>query len=748
MKKMKKLLKLGLVATMVGACGGTPTGNQNKQTQVATVDLGSVQTVAKTNPAQPGVNVPVIKVNTVGYALDWSKMVIFNVDPTGAVVKDEAGNVALKITADKISKYGLDKVSQDEVWHVDISDLNKKGTYYVEAADVKNEWYKSDKFVVDDYWKVQSHAVQTLIKSFYFQRTRTNIVEPYAKWNGHSYIREGVSHTYEDVGWDWQFYPEKKEKWQNSTDKKWWPGEQIKKGWFDAGNFDMYIDSTGISAQILLTAYTLAPDLFKDSEQNIPESGNKVPDLLDEVTWALDWIMSMQQKDGGFRAFEAVQGWTGPMAADEDKTVRWIRPESTSATAKATAVLAMASVIYKEFAEYKAMAKKYEEAAKLGWQWMKKHPQQMRWNPIDSPQPAWDDRNSHDKGEKEQVIDGETGEYLYNDIGARWAAASEMWIRFRDKDALGILMGMYKIDKLPQVQDVKKITTGSWPNVARYGLIELALDEGTPDEVRQFAKDKIVQCADEWLIPRWENDAHKVVAVDWEYYWGFSANTAEKVHMLAMAAKLTGDKKYMEAARDSWHWLMGRNPNGYSMATGVGSKAPTKFYHLEWGPYADSLDIPPAPGFALGGPNFTDLPALAPNAPAKALLWDNLEPTRIGGKPHQMWHWKQEELWDGGFEPEGGWNKGWWCVVETDLLYSADFTLAGIAVRNMDKPTGKFRGAKKNPGNLDALMKKYEPRTGKITIAKNSPGGEAGYQEAVDKGQIMTAKETVGAGAK
>lgn len=744
MRRMKNIFKLGIIAMLASACGGTAPTGQNQQSEVATINLGDVKTVAKTNPAKPGVNVPVIKVNTLGYATDWKKMVIFNVDPKGAVVKNAAGKAVLTIADKHITKWGFDKISQDDVWQVDISEIKKKGTYTIEAAEMKNEWYKSDTFVIDDYWKVHGHAVQTLIKSFYFQRTRTNIVDPYAKWNGHSYIREGVSHTYEDVGWDWQFYPEKKEKWQESADKKWWPGEQIKKGWFDAGNFDMYIDSTGISAQILLIAYALAPERFKDGEQNIPESGNKVPDILDETTWALDWIMSMQQKDGGFRHSEAVATWTGAMPADADKTVRWIRPESTSSTAKAVSVLAMASVLYKDFPDYADIAKKYEEAAKLGWAWLLKHPAQMRWNPANSPQPGWDDRVSHDKQERAQVINDETGEYIYNDIGARWAAAVEMWVRFRDKNALATILGMYKVDKFDQVLDVKAITTGSWPNVSRYGLIELAFDEGSPEEVRKFAADKIKQCADEWLIPRWEKDAHKIVAVDWEYYWGFSANTAEKVYMLAMTAKLTGDKKYMEAARDSWHWLMGRNPNGYSMATGVGSKPPTKFYHLEWGPYADAADIPPAPGFALGGPNYTDLPMLAPDAPAKALLWDNQEPTRVGGKPHQMWHWRQEELWDGGFEPEGGYNKGWWCVVETDLLYSADFTLAGIAIENTKKPSSKYRAAKENPGNLNALMKKYVRRPAKATIAKNSPGGEAAYQKAIDDGEIMVAKETVG----
>ena len=743
MRRTGKLFMLGAAMYLVCGCGGAGVAQHgSRQTEVATVNLGGSKRTPQTNPAQAGVNVPVIKVNTVGYASDWKKMVVFNVDPKGAVVKDAAGDVALKITDDMISHFGLDKESQDEVWHVDISALTQKGSYYVEAADVKNKYYRSDNFVVDDYWKVNEHAVQTLVKSFYYQRTRTNIPEPYAKWNGHSYIREGVSHVHDDVGWDWQFYPDKKEKWQESADKKWWPGEQLKKGWFDAGNLDMYIDSTGISAQILLIAYAMAPELFHDNEENIPESGNKVPDILDEVTWGLDWIMSLQQKDGGFRHSEAVFGWTGPMAADEDKTVRWIRPESTSSTAKAIAVLSMASVIYRKYPEYKEMALKYETAAKLGWAWLQKHPAQMRWNQLDSPQPAWDDRNSHDKGVVSEVID-KNGDYFYNDIGARFGAAVEMWIRFREPDALANILGMIKVDKFDQVHDLETVTNGSWRNMARYGLIELANDAGTPAELRKFAKDKLVQCADEWLIPRWEKDGYKIVALGWEYYWGITANTAEKVHLLAMVAKLTGDKKYMEAARDNWHWLMGRNANAYSMVTGIG-RAPTKLYHIEWGPYADDHEIPPPPGFVIVGPNFRDLPELSPNAPAKALLWDNQEPTRTGGQPHQMWHWRQEELWDGGFEKEGNWDKGWWYVVETDLLYSADFTLAAIAIRNFNAPNSQYVAPKKNPLDLTKLIKRYTPRPAKATIAKNSPGGEAGYQDAIDKGWIMVAKETVG----
>ena len=40
------------------------------------------------------------------------------------------------------------------------------------------------------------------------------------------------------------------------------------------------------------------PGVFVDGDLDIPESGNGVPDLLDEVKWELDWLLKMQLADG------------------------------------------------------------------------------------------------------------------------------------------------------------------------------------------------------------------------------------------------------------------------------------------------------------------------------------------------------------------------------------------------------------------------------------------------------------------
>src|SRR5205085_5544627 len=143
-------------------------------------------------------------------------------------------------------------------------------------------------------------------------------------------------------------------------------------GWHDAGNYDMYVPSTAPSAQSLLLAFEWNPAAFPDKQLNIPESGNGIPDILDETKWGLIWVLSMQEPGGAFRHREAVMESSPEVPADKDRTVRWVAGPSTAATAKAVAVLAMASRVYAEYDA--AFAEKCGSAAKRGWSWMLEHP--------------------------------------------------------------------------------------------------------------------------------------------------------------------------------------------------------------------------------------------------------------------------------------------------------------------------------------------------------------------------------------
>src|SRR6267142_1998590 len=249
------------IAGLTCGCAGSPgPAATSKPSTLKVVSLGNSGKVRGTPaPAQPGKNVPAIKVDTVGYEASWTKVVIFNVEPKNAVVKDvRSGQVVLRIDAGRVKARGLDAASKDPVWQVDITDVRTPGTYTIVADGAE-----SDPFKVGE--RMYDQAIAAGLKSFYFQRTRTALLAPYATWEGKSYIRKTASHVHGDVGWDLLDYPEKKRKWK------------VEGGWFDAGNFDMYVPSTAPAAESLLLAYEWAPSAFDDRTVNIPESGNGIP---------------------------------------------------------------------------------------------------------------------------------------------------------------------------------------------------------------------------------------------------------------------------------------------------------------------------------------------------------------------------------------------------------------------------------------------------------------------------------------
>ncbi len=616
-----------LAMVILAGCSNPPRGG------IKTVVLGSDQVAGVAGPAMPGKNVPAIKVDTVGFPTGWRKIVVFNVAPTGAVVKDAAGKVVVTIDDRRVSARGVDAASKDPVWQVDLSDLDQPGWYTVEVGAAV-----SDRFEIAA--QPYDRALLAGLKSFYFQRTRTALAAPYAIWDGDAYTRAAPSHVHDDVGWDLEDHPARKRRWK------------LDAGWHDAGNYDMYVPSTAPSAQALLLAYEWAPTRFDDRQLTIPESGNGVPDILDEARWGLRWILSMQEPGGAFRHREAVMESSPEVPADRDRTARWVAGPSTAATAKAVAVLAMASRV---FADHDAeFAERCATAARRGWAWMQAHPTRVITDGKGATQPLWDD------------------EVGASDVGARMIAAAEVWRTFRDRHALAMARALLADDAASPVA----ILEGAWANLGRWAMWRLATDERTPDDLRAAARGRLLAAAALVRDQVERVDGYRCASQPDDYYWAHNSNLMEKAHVLAMASRLDpGERWYLDAARDQLHWVLGRNPNGFSMVTRVG-KGPPRLYHMEWGHRE-----PPPPGFLVGGPNGQDMGFLAPDAPAKALLWDNAQPLRSGLPAHSLWHWRQSDLWDGGFAAEETWERGWWAVTEPDILYSANFVLALVSVR-------------------------------------------------------------------
>jgi endoglucanase len=591
----------------------------------------------------PGVNVPAIKVNTVGYERAWSKIAIFNVEPTGAAVQDAgSGQVVLALGPAQVTARGIDRASRDPVWQVDFSALQQDGRYRLVGGGAQ-----SDPFVVGS--DVYRRAIEAGSKSFYFQRCRTALALPHACWEDKGFTRAGACHAHGEVGWDVADYPAKKRRFH------------LRGGWHDAGNYDMYVPSTAVAALTLLFAHESAPGLFRDLDLHIPQAGGRAPDLLDEVRHGLDWILSMQEPSGVVRHSETVIEWTPPVPPDRDRSVRWVAGPSSAATAKAVAVLAVAA---RAFAPWdRAFAARCAAASRRGWRFLQGHPGHLRAvRKGGSTQTLWDDEPNH------------------NDTGARFVAAVEMWRSFRLPAALQAAQGLLATAEETRVPE--KILDGAWANISRFGLWSLATDRRTPAATRDQATQRLLATAD-LLRSRVETgDGYRCASGPDDYFWASNSNLMEKIILLGMAGRLDRQRGWAtDAARDQWHWILGRNPNGFSMVTRVG-KGPDRFYHTEWGPHE-----PPPPGFLIDGPNAHNAGFLSPDAPAKALLWDNPQKLRSGLPPHSLWHWQQSDLWDGGFLAEESWNEGWWTVVEPDILYSANFVAAGALLVGSADPT-------------------------------------------------------------
>ena len=106
---------------------------------------------------------------------------------------------------------------------------------------------------------------------------------------------------------------------------------------------------------------------------NLPESGNGVPDLLDEMQWELEWMLRMQDSDGGVYHKVTSCNWFFGMP-HEETTPRIINPKSTHDTGFFAAGLAAASRVFTALHPDAAVGERYLAAAVAAWEFMLLHP--------------------------------------------------------------------------------------------------------------------------------------------------------------------------------------------------------------------------------------------------------------------------------------------------------------------------------------------------------------------------------------
>jgi endoglucanase len=126
-------------------------------------------------------------------------------------------------------------------------------------------------------------------------------------------------------------------------------------GWHDAGDYGRYVVNGGISTGTLLWAWEMYEDALRMLPLDIPESGGKLPDYLAEVRWNLDWMLSLQDDDGGVWHKQTSEHFCGFVMPQDDTLVSYVigtgTPpyKSTCATADLASVAAIAARCYRAY---------------------------------------------------------------------------------------------------------------------------------------------------------------------------------------------------------------------------------------------------------------------------------------------------------------------------------------------------------------------------------------------------------------
>ncbi|MGH7996327.1 MAG: glycoside hydrolase family 9 protein [Opitutaceae bacterium] len=142
-------------------------------------------------------------------------------------------------------------------------------------------------------------------------------------------------------------------------------------GHHDAGDYSKYTINSAQFVHDLIFAVDNIPGARTFDNLGIPESGDGIPDVLQEAKWEADFLIKMQDSDGGFYflVYPLDREYESNVLPDHgDPQVVW--PKNTSASAAATAALAEAGSSPAMRQYYPRAAAKYLRAARLGWRFL------------------------------------------------------------------------------------------------------------------------------------------------------------------------------------------------------------------------------------------------------------------------------------------------------------------------------------------------------------------------------------------
>jgi hypothetical protein len=142
-------------------------------------------------------------------------------------------------------------------------------------------------------------------------------------------------------------------------------------GHHDAGDYSKYTINSAALIHVLMFAVDNLKGVASLDNLGLPESGDGVSDVLQIAKWESDFLVKLQDDDGGFYflVYPRDRRYEGDVLPDHgDPQIVW--PKNSAATAAAVAALAQcaSSPAFKQ--QYPDAAKTYLAAAQRGWKFI------------------------------------------------------------------------------------------------------------------------------------------------------------------------------------------------------------------------------------------------------------------------------------------------------------------------------------------------------------------------------------------
>ena len=466
----------------------------------------------------------------------------------------------------------------EETLEMDISDFTRTGKYCLEVDGIG----RSETFRINDDTMAEAFYVHA--RGLYHQRCGIAKEKPYTNWVMPACHQKCIRGTFPP---DINHYGKGKKEdrpygfrdengkligirhfkliAQNRPEKP--EVLNVFGGWHDAADWDRRPQHLSIVGD-LTAVYLLKPENFSDGQLNIPESGNGIPDILDEACWGIEHLRLKQQSDGGVGTWTEARIHPGLGRSADDPLNYYLSCATRGSTLEYAAYASELALALKHAGATKR-AELYHDSARRAWEF------------------AIDPKN--------RVVRN----YKLNNKIVSYCEPPELDRCFLLKTGFNLfqLSGdeRYLFAIEPHCVGASKHLHKDLGGKSPLFLVELEVFPCPSVEVNKLRGKYRRIITDQARIMLRQQENNYPIRVPWKgineawfhaMSWGNYHPLRQALTLIAAHA-LTGGQEFLDGAYLANDFHNGANPSGSSMTSGLGKVYPVRFLHID--SYTDGI---------------------------------------------------------------------------------------------------------------------------------------------------------------